>query len=64
MCLTASARMEQAAEETQRANARLAESIPGARMGTVEGATHFMVATHAAEVARVVGSHIEGIIAG
>ena len=29
--------------------------------GTVEGAAHFMVATHAAEVARVVGSHIDGI---
>ena len=42
----------------RRANALLGQSIPGAATGTVEGAAHFMIATHAAEVAARVAEHI------
>jgi pimeloyl-ACP methyl ester carboxylesterase len=42
----------------QRANARLAQAIRGSTSGSVEGAAHFMIATHAAEVARRVAEHI------
>lgn len=44
----------------QRANALLAECIPGAAAEAVEGAAHFMIATHAAAVARRVADHIHG----
>jgi pimeloyl-ACP methyl ester carboxylesterase len=45
----------------QRANARLGQCIRGAATGAIDGAAHFMIATHAGEVARRVGSHIERI---
>ena len=44
----------------QRANARLGQSIPGAATAAVDGAAHFMIATHAGEVARRVAAHIQG----
>lgn len=45
----------------QQANARLGQCIRGAATGAIAGAAHFMIATHAREVARMVDSHIEGI---
>jgi pimeloyl-ACP methyl ester carboxylesterase len=44
----------------QRANALLGQSIPGAAAGAVDGAAHFMIATHAGEVARRIAAHIAG----
>ena len=44
----------------QRANALLGQSIPGAAAGAVDGAAHFMMATHAGEVARRIAAHIAG----
>ncbi|HWE20955.1 MAG TPA: alpha/beta hydrolase [Hyphomicrobiaceae bacterium] len=45
----------------QRANARLGQSIRGAATATVDGAAHFMISTHAGEVARLVAGHIGGV---
>jgi pimeloyl-ACP methyl ester carboxylesterase len=42
----------------QRANALLSERIRGAALATIEGAAHFMIATHASEVARLIARHI------
>jgi pimeloyl-ACP methyl ester carboxylesterase len=42
----------------QRANELLAEHIPGASRMTVGSAAHFMIATHAAEVAEAVAQHV------
>jgi pimeloyl-ACP methyl ester carboxylesterase len=42
------------------ANALLGRSIPGAHTGAVDGAAHFMIATHAGEVAGLVAAHIAG----
>jgi pimeloyl-ACP methyl ester carboxylesterase len=44
----------------QRANTLLGQSIPGAAAGAVDGAAHFMISTHAGEVARRLAAHIEG----
>jgi pimeloyl-ACP methyl ester carboxylesterase len=44
----------------QRANALLGQSIRGAATGPIDGAAHFMIATHAIEVARRVADHIQG----
>jgi pimeloyl-ACP methyl ester carboxylesterase len=41
----------------QRANALLAQSIRGARSAVIEGAAHFMTATHAGAVARLIADH-------
>lgn len=45
----------------QRANELLADQVPGARRKMIEGAAHFMIATHAAEVAEAVARNIDGI---
>lgn len=42
----------------RRANALVAESIPGATALPIPGAAHFMIATHAAEVAAAIRGHI------
>lgn len=42
----------------QRANALISESIPGAALTTVEHAAHFMITTHAAQVADLIGRHV------
>jgi hypothetical protein len=42
----------------QRANDLVAAWIKGAARTIVAGATHFMIATHAAEVAALVGRHV------
>jgi pimeloyl-ACP methyl ester carboxylesterase len=42
----------------QHANARLGQSIRAAATAGVDGAAHFMIATHAREVARLIADHI------
>ena len=42
----------------QRANELLSEYIRHARLATIESATHFMIATHFEEVARLVAEHV------
>jgi pimeloyl-ACP methyl ester carboxylesterase len=44
----------------QRANALLGESIPGAKLATVSGAAHFMIATHPAQVGDLIAAHVRG----
>jgi pimeloyl-ACP methyl ester carboxylesterase len=45
----------------QRANALLFESMSRAALATIDGAAHFMIATHVAEVSRLIGEHVDGI---
>ena len=45
----------------QRANALLAQSIPGAALSVIDGAAHFMIATHAAELARLIAAHVRKV---
>jgi pimeloyl-ACP methyl ester carboxylesterase len=45
----------------RRAGELLAECIPGASLATVEGAAHFMIATRAATVARLVAGQFDRI---
>ena len=42
----------------QRANELLSQCLPRAALATIAGAAHFMIATHAAEVAAVIAEHI------
>jgi pimeloyl-ACP methyl ester carboxylesterase len=42
----------------QRANALVSERIRGAALATIAGAAHFMIATHASEVARLIAQHV------
>ncbi len=42
----------------KRANELLGHSIPGATIATVPGAAHFMIATHAGQLAGFIASHI------
>jgi pimeloyl-ACP methyl ester carboxylesterase len=42
----------------QRANVLLSERLRGATLGAIEGAAHFMIATHANEVAQLVALHV------
>jgi pimeloyl-ACP methyl ester carboxylesterase len=42
----------------QRANELIGQNIPNARITAVEGAAHFMVATHASQVAAVLTDHL------
>jgi hypothetical protein len=42
----------------QRANALLSERINQAALVTIDGAAHFMVATHATEVAHLIEKHV------
>ena len=44
-------------EAVRRANELLAESMNGS-VATVEGAAHFMIATHAGEVAQLIAAHV------
>lgn len=48
----------------QRANELLADRVPGARRRTVAGAAHFMIATHAGEVATAIADHIDAVERG
>ncbi len=45
----------------QRANELVSQCIPDAGLVTVDGAAHFMIATHAEEVARSVAQHIRDV---
>jgi pimeloyl-ACP methyl ester carboxylesterase len=45
----------------QRANELLGECIPNASAATVDGAAHFMIATHACQVANVLAEHVARI---
>ncbi len=42
----------------QRANSLLGQCIPGAAPAAIDGAAHFMIATHAGEVAHLLAAHI------
>jgi pimeloyl-ACP methyl ester carboxylesterase len=42
----------------QRANELLSQCLPRAALATIAGAAHFMIATHAAEVAGLIAEHI------
>jgi pimeloyl-ACP methyl ester carboxylesterase len=44
----------------QRANALLSECISGAALVTIDTAAHFMIATHANEVGRLIAEHVHG----
>jgi pimeloyl-ACP methyl ester carboxylesterase len=46
----------------QRANELLGRSIPGGRIAVIPGAAHFMIATHARDVAQLVAAHIDRTI--
>ncbi len=45
----------------RRANELLGEHIPGAAFTLIEGAAHFMIATHAGEVARRIAEHVRSV---
>jgi pimeloyl-ACP methyl ester carboxylesterase len=45
----------------QRANELLSQCIPGASLTTIAGAAHFMITTHAEEVARAIGAHMADV---
>jgi pimeloyl-ACP methyl ester carboxylesterase len=51
-------RGEKSHPAVKRANELLARSIPGATLATVPGAAHFLIATHASELAGLVASHL------
>jgi pimeloyl-ACP methyl ester carboxylesterase len=51
------------AHPVQRANALLCERI-GATLATVDGAAHFMIATHAEAVGRLIAEHVDGAEGG
>jgi pimeloyl-ACP methyl ester carboxylesterase len=45
-------------QAVQQANALLAQAIEGASLATVEGAAHFLIATHAGEVRHLIANHV------
>jgi pimeloyl-ACP methyl ester carboxylesterase len=45
-------------QAVQRANALLYELTPNATLATIEGAAHFVIATHAAEIAGHIAAHV------
>jgi pimeloyl-ACP methyl ester carboxylesterase len=44
----------------KKSNSLVAEAIPGATFATIIGASHFMIATHPKEVARLIVRHASG----
>ncbi len=48
----------------QRANALLSECINGAVLATIDGAAHFMIATHASELAGLIAEHVRRVEIG
>jgi pimeloyl-ACP methyl ester carboxylesterase len=48
----------------QRANALLGTCVNGATLATIDGAAHFMIASHADAVARLIAGHIDGVESG
>ncbi len=51
-------RGEKSHPAVKRANELLGRSIPGATIATIPGAAHFMIATHAGELADLVANHL------
>jgi pimeloyl-ACP methyl ester carboxylesterase len=51
-------RGEKSHPAVKRANELLGRSIPGATVATVAGAAHFMIATHAGELADLIANHV------
>jgi pimeloyl-ACP methyl ester carboxylesterase len=47
-------------QAVQRANALLYELTPNATLATIDGAAHFVIATHAAEIAGRIAAHVHG----
>jgi hypothetical protein len=47
----------------QRANALLGDCLNGT-LATIDGAAHFMIATHADAVARLIAEHIDSVESG
>ena len=45
----------------RRANELLAETLPASAFEILEGAAHFMIATHAGEVARLIAEHVRRV---
>jgi pimeloyl-ACP methyl ester carboxylesterase len=45
----------------QRISALLSELIPRAALATVDGAAHFLIATHAGDVGRMIAAHVEAV---
>ena len=45
-------------EAVQRANALLCELTPNATLATIDGAAHFVIATHAVEIASRIAAHV------
>jgi pimeloyl-ACP methyl ester carboxylesterase len=45
----------------QRANALLGDCMNGAVLATIDGAAHFMIATHADALARLIAEHIDAV---
>jgi pimeloyl-ACP methyl ester carboxylesterase len=48
----------------QRANALLCECMRGAVLATIDGASHFMIATHASQVGHLIARHVHCVEAG
>ena len=42
----------------QRASALVSERTRGSKLATIDGAKHFMIATHASEVAGLIAQHV------
>jgi pimeloyl-ACP methyl ester carboxylesterase len=42
----------------QRANELVGECIPNASVATIDGAAHFLITTHASQVANVLAEHV------
>jgi hypothetical protein len=45
----------------QRINALVSECMRRATLATIDGAAHFMIATHAGEVCRLISEHVDGV---
>jgi pimeloyl-ACP methyl ester carboxylesterase len=45
----------------RRANEVLSQCVPGARLAVINGAAHFMIATHAGEVAGLAAEHVQRV---
>lgn len=48
----------------RRANGLLSETLRDADLATIDGGAHFMIATHPAEVGRLIAQHVNGAQAG
>lgn len=51
-------------QAVQRANGLLSRSVAAASLETIAGAAHFMISTHAEDVARAIETHIDRVLGG